>query len=65
MSKIKEDADSLDESDIQVKEVFAYLPFFVKYLDWDQRRNWYLLVAFRIFQAIVLTHNMAHPDEYW
>ena len=36
MSKIKEGVmDNLDESDIQVKEVFTYMPFFIKYLDWD------------------------------
>ena len=49
MSKIKEDVENLDESDIQEKDVFAYMPFFIKYLDWDQRKNWYLLVALRLF----------------
>lgn len=27
--------------------------------------NWRLLIAFRIAQAIFLTKNLIHPDEYW
>jgi hypothetical protein len=41
------------------------MPFFFKHLDFDQSTNFYKLIVFRLFQAIFLTSNMAHPDEYW
>ena len=42
-----------------------YMPSIVNYLNFDEWFNFYGLVAFRLFQAVYMTSNMAHPDEYW
>jgi len=31
----------------------------------DETANWLLLLGFRLFQAVFLTRNLVHPDEYW
>ena len=41
------------------------VPFFYKYMDFDVGINFLLLIDFRILQAMFMTSNMAHPDEYW
>ena len=41
------------------------MPFFFKFLDFDVTSNFCLLIGLRLCQAIFLTSNMAHPDEYW
>ena len=60
MSAKVEDLDSQDK-----EALTKYMPWFFDYLDLDVARNWYILVCFRLFQALWLTSNMAHPDEYW
>jgi len=57
--KSKSDAEKID------KEYFLkYIPFW-GLTDMDDRRNWWLLVTIRILQALFMTKNMVHPDEYW
>jgi hypothetical protein len=31
----------------------------------DERSNWWMLVTLRVLQALFMTKNMVHPDEYW
>ena len=33
--------------------------------DFDKQPAKYGFMAWRLFQALFLTYNMAHPDEYW
>ena len=54
------DTDDLKDDAIYRK----YIPFY-SWTDLDSPRTQYLLLLFRLFQAVYLTYNMNHPDEYW
>lgn len=47
------------------KWVFEDNVFGWKYTDLDDFGNWLMLAALRLIQALFLTSNMVHPDEYW
>jgi len=59
---VREDEQLEDDENFSIQDV---MPFFYKHLDFDESTNFYKLIVFRLFQAIFLTANMAHPDEYW
>lgn len=40
------------------------VPFW-RFTDLDDPRNWLMLVVLRVVQALFMTKNMVHPDEYW
>jgi GPI mannosyltransferase 3 len=55
----KETSEKLD------KEYFEkYVPFW-SWTDLDNPRNWWFLVAIRVLQALFMTKNLIHPDEYF
>jgi len=55
------ESEEQEEKELLVKQ----MPWLFKYLDFSDSSNFYWLAAFRLFQAVFLTANMAHPDEYW
>ncbi|CDW76889.1 UNKNOWN [Stylonychia lemnae] len=56
--------DTID-SDFKGEDTFEkYIPFWRK-TDLDNATNRYLLIMMRFFQAVYMTQNMVHPDEYW
>ena len=46
------------------KEFEAHVPFW-NWTNLDNQRVRYGFIIWRIIQAVLFTHNMAHPDEYW
>ena len=40
------------------------MPFW-SWTDMDDVVVWRTFIAWRLFQAVFLSFNMAHPDEYW
>jgi alpha-ketoglutarate-dependent taurine dioxygenase len=43
----------------------ANFPFLWRVANLDVPRNFALLAALRLLQAIFCTHMEVHPDEYW
>lgn len=39
--------------------------WFYRFTDFDQNSTFVCLIIWRLIQAIFLTKNMVHPDEYW
>lgn len=63
--KVSDDQSAADVDSQDKQAVATHMPWFFKFMDMDDSRYFAGAVAFRLFQAIFLTANMAHPDEYW
>lgn len=57
----KQSSPQGDEKDETFKKV---VPFWAA-TDLDDAKVSRGFMAWRLFQALFLTYNMAHPDEYW
>ena len=56
-----EETVEIDDKDQAFKEV---VPFW-SWTDMDDAVVWRTFIVWRLFQALFLSFNMAHPDEYW
>jgi len=37
----------------------------MKYFDFDDEKMFWWVIGLRVFQALFMTRNKIHPDEYW
>ena len=61
LHSLVKDAQEEEEKDESFKGV---VPFW-SWTDFDDPKLWKLFMLWRLFQALFLSTNMAHPDEYW
>ena len=54
-----------DEEEYDNHQLFTPYVVYWSVTDMDNPKIWRRYVLWRFFQAIFLTYNMAHPDEYW